>query len=49
VQGVGFMLANGRSLSRPDLVILGMLLVGIVGKVMDDFLRLLRRRLVTWI
>lgn len=49
VQGVGFMLANGRSLSRPDLVILGMLLVGIVGKIMDDFLRLLRKRLVTWI
>ena len=47
--GVGYMLSDGRSLSRPDIVILGMLIVGIVGKLMDDFLRWLRSRLITWI
>ena len=48
VSGVGFMLSNGRSLSRPDIVILGMLLVGILGKIMDDVLRKLREKLITW-
>ena len=46
--GVGYMLANGRSLSRPDIVIIGMLIVGIVGKVMDDLLKLLRKKLIKW-
>lgn len=47
--GVGYMLSDGRSLSRPDIVILGMLIVGIVGKLMDDLLRKLREKLITWI
>lgn len=46
--GVGFMLADGRSLSRPDIVIIGMLIVGIVGKIMDDALKFLRKKLITW-
>lgn len=45
-QGVGFMLMDGRSMSRPDVVILGMLLVGIIGKWMDDILLYIRRRVV---
>lgn len=48
-KGVGYMLSNGRSLSRPDIVVLGMLLVGIVGKLMDDLLRQIRRRVITWL
>lgn len=48
-KGVGYMLSNGRSLSRPDIVILGMLLVGIFGKIMDDVLRLLRKKVITWL
>lgn len=47
--GVGYMLSDGRSLSRPDIVILGMLIVGIVGKLMDDFLLWLRKKLINWI
>jgi sulfonate transport system permease protein len=43
------MLSDGRSLSRPDIVILGMLIVGIVGKIMDDLLRKVRGKLITWI
>lgn len=46
--GVGYMLSNGRSLSRPDMVILGMLIVGIFGKVMDDILKKIREKLITW-
>ncbi len=47
--GVGYMLSNGRSLSRPDIVILGMLIVGIVGKIMDDILRKLNKKLIKWV
>lgn len=47
--GVGYMLSDGRSLSRPDIVILGMLIVGIVGKIMDDILKKIRDKTVTWI
>ncbi len=46
--GVGYMLSNGRSLSRPDIVILGMLIVGIFGKIMDDFLKRIREKIITW-
>ena len=46
--GVGFMLSDGRSMSRPDIVILGMLIVGIVGKIMDDLLKILRNKVITW-
>lgn len=46
--GVGFMLSDGRSLSRPDIVILGMLIVGIFGKIMDDLLKALNKRLIKW-
>lgn len=45
-KGVGFMLTDGRSMSRPDVVILGMLLVGIVGKLMDDVLLRIRQKVV---
>ena len=47
-KGVGYMLSNGRSLSRPDIVILGMLFVGIFGKLMDDLVRILRKRIIKW-
>ena len=46
--GVGYMLSNGRSLSRPDIVILGMLIVGIFGKIMDDILKKIREKIIVW-
>ncbi|HWQ79583.1 MAG TPA: ABC transporter permease [Anaerovoracaceae bacterium] len=46
--GVGYMLTYGRSLSRPDMVILGMLLIGIIGKIMDDILKYLTEKLIKW-
>ncbi len=45
-KGIGYMLSNGRSLSRPDWVILAMLLIGIVGKLMDDFLSIIFKRFI---
>ncbi|MDR1460249.1 MAG: ABC transporter permease [Campylobacteraceae bacterium] len=46
--GIGYMLMDGRSLSRPDIVILGMIVIGIVGKLMDDILRSISKRIIKW-
>jgi len=47
-QGIGYMLSNGRSMSRPDIVILGMLLIGIIGKLVDDLLKYIFSKLIEW-
>ncbi|MBR3736392.1 MAG: ABC transporter permease subunit, partial [Lachnospiraceae bacterium] len=44
--GIGYMLMDGRSLSMPGQVILSMLVVGIVGKLMDDVLQKLQKKLL---
>lgn len=44
--GIGYMLMDGRSLSMPDQVILSMLVVGIVGKIMDDILQKIQKKLL---
>ncbi len=46
--GVGYMLTNGRSLSRADDVILAMLLIGIVGKIMDDVIKVISKKIMRW-
>jgi sulfonate transport system permease protein len=48
VRGVGYMLSDGRSLSRPDIVILGMLVIGLIGKLMDDFVQWARAHVLVW-
>ncbi len=47
-KGIGYMLSNGRSMSRADDVILAMLLIGIVGKIMDDVLKFVSSKLMKW-
>jgi sulfonate transport system permease protein len=47
-KGIGYMLTNGRSLSRADDVILAMLLIGIVGKFMDDVLKFVSKKIMKW-
>ena len=47
-RGVGYMLMDGRNLARPDMVLLGMLTIGIIGKVMDDLLRLFAKKVIKW-
>ncbi len=47
-RGVGYMLMDGRSLARPDMVILGMLIIGVIGKLMDDMLKKLSKRMIRW-
>lgn len=44
--GVGYMIMDARSLSRPDVVIVGMLIIGIVGKLMDDVIIAISKKVV---
>lgn len=37
-KGLGFMIQNARLISRPDLIIVGMLCIGVVGLVLDVIL-----------
>lgn len=46
--GVGYMLNNGRSLGQPDQVVLGMIIIGVVGKLMDDVLKKISVLAIKW-
>jgi len=43
-KGIGYMLMEGRSLSQPGKVLLAMFIVGIIGKLMEDALRFVGRK-----
>ncbi|GHT18940.1 ABC transporter permease [Planctomycetales bacterium] len=42
--GLGYMLDDGRALAQPDKVILAMIVIGIIGKYMDDILWRMERK-----
>jgi sulfonate transport system permease protein len=42
--GVGYLIMDARQLSQPDVVLVGMITIGLVGKAMDVALRRLERR-----
>lgn len=46
--GVGYMISNARNFGQLDVVILGMLSVGIVGKIMDVILKRIEGRVLIW-
>lgn len=46
--GIGFLIMDGRAVSQADLVLAGMLTLGILGKLTDDGLRYLERKLIRW-
>ncbi|SDV48902.1 ABC transporter permease [Chitinasiproducens palmae] len=46
--GVGFLIMDGRAMSQADLVLAGMLVLGVLGKLTDDLLRHAEKRLVRW-
>jgi NitT/TauT family transport system permease protein len=47
-EGLGAVIMDGRSLSRTDLVITGMIIIGVTGYLSDRLLLLLSRRLLRW-
>jgi sulfonate transport system permease protein len=46
--GIGYLIMDARELSRSDVVLVGMITIGVIGKVMDGLIKLLEKRLITW-
>ena len=46
--GVGYLIMQARALAQSDVVIVGMLVTGLLGKLTDGALRLVERSLVKW-
>ncbi|WP_054742146.1 ABC transporter permease [Cellulosilyticum ruminicola] len=46
--GIGYMISNARNFGQMDVVIVGMISIGIVGKLMDVILREIGKRLLAW-
>lgn len=47
-RGVGYLIMDARQLSQPDVVLVGMITIGVVGKAMDVVLIRVERRVVRW-
>jgi sulfonate transport system permease protein len=46
--GIGYLIMDARQLSRSDVVLVGMITIGVTGKLMDSLIKWLERRLITW-
>ena len=46
--GLGYMISMGRQFARPDIVILGMLVIGLIGAMLTTLLGKLERKLARW-
>lgn len=46
--GLGYMIMTARDIQRPDEIVAGMLVIGILGLGIDGCLRLLEKRMVRW-
>jgi sulfonate transport system permease protein len=47
-EGIGYLMVWGRQLAQLDLVMVGMLVIGLVGVVLDIALRQIEARLQRW-
>ncbi len=46
--GIGYLIMDARQLSQSDVVLVGMITIGVIGKVMDSIIRRIEKRLVDW-
>lgn len=46
--GLGYLIMNARQFGRTDIVIVGMLTIGIIGKLMDSLLKLVEKSVIRW-
>jgi sulfonate transport system permease protein len=47
-RGLGFMLTDSQNTARPDLIVLSMLMLAVLGKLTDMALRTMEGRLLLW-
>jgi sulfonate transport system permease protein len=46
--GVGYLIMDARQLSQSDVVLVGMITIGIIGKLMDSLIYRIERKVITW-
>lgn len=46
--GIGYLINEGRELSYPDVVIVGMVVIGVIGIIMDLVLKIIGKRILRW-
>ncbi len=46
--GLGYMIMNARQFGQTDVVIVGMLIIGLIGKLMDSLLKIIEGRVIKW-
>jgi sulfonate transport system permease protein len=46
--GVGYLIMDARQLSQSDVVVVGMITIGVIGKLMDSLIRRIEQRLIRW-
>jgi sulfonate transport system permease protein len=46
--GIGYLIMDARQLSQSDVVLVGMISIGVIGKLMDSLIKRLERRLIGW-
>nr|WP_180093575.1 MULTISPECIES: ABC transporter permease [unclassified Acinetobacter] len=47
-QGIGYLLSDGRETSRPDIVIIAIILLALLGKITDSLMKYLEQYLMRW-
>ena len=47
-QGIGYLLSDGRETSRPDIVIIAIILLALLGKVTDTLMKFIENWLLRW-
>ena len=47
-QGIGYLLSDGRETSRPDIVIIAIILLAILGKITDSLMKMAENWLLRW-
>jgi len=46
--GIGYLIMDARQLSQSDVVLVGMITIGIIGKLMDSLIKRVENRLIRW-
>lgn len=46
--GIGYLIMDARQLSQSDVVLVGMITIGVIGKLMDSIIKRLEKRLIDW-
>lgn len=46
--GIGYLIMDARQLSQSDVVLVGMVTIGVIGKLMDSLIKRVEQRLISW-